>query len=214
MLYVFGGGAKARSKMRATLATLEKRAPLAHVVRITNEDIEQVSIEDLLAAKGLFYAKRIVVFDNAFGEKTAQEKATPHLKDMARSEHIFLVLEEAPSAGLKKQLMMHATKAEISEGKEKQKEIVDWSATNALESRDAGKLWVALMKSFMRGVPAEQVHGQLFWKAKQMLLEKRFCAFTEQEVRNIIAVLAELPHTARRTGIDLEYALERLALRI
>lgn len=216
MLYVFGGDmTKSRAKMRATLEALEKRAPLAHMLRITNEDIESADVENLLAAQGLFYNKRIVIFDNAFAEKNAQKKIVPHLKEMAKSEHVFLVLEETLSADLKKPLITHATKAIISdEGEKKTKSGPDWAATNALERREAKQLWVALAKSFLEGAAPEMVHGQLFWKAKQMLLTKRYGKYSEGEVRGLVGILAELPHLARRRGVEMEYALERFALEI
>ena len=201
--------------MRTTLAALEKRAPFAHTLRITNEDIEGVDIENLLAAQGLFYNKRIVIFDNALGEKTAQKKIVPLLKKLAQSEHVFLVLEEELSADLKKQLVACATKADISEeGEKKAKSGPDWAATNALERRESKQLWLALAKSFLEGVAPEMVHGQLFWKAKQMMLTKRFGKYTEGEVRTLIGSLAELPHQARRRGMEMEYALEKFALKI
>lgn len=203
---------KSRIKMRSTLAALEKRAPLAHLLRITDEDVAAVSYPDLLAAQGLFYTKRIVVFDNAFKEKTAQEVAVDHLKEMAQSEHVFLILEENPSATFKTQLLKHATKALMGESDAKQKEQVDWSATNALESRDSERLWKSVCTSLLKGAPAEQVHGQLFWKAKQLLLEKRFRNWQEQELRALVSTLAELPQRARRKNMDMEYALELFAL--
>lgn len=214
MLYVFGGNKNSRSSMRSALESLQKRAPLADVMRITNENSATVSYSDLLAAQGLFYAKRIVVFDNAFGEKIAQEILFSHTKEMAQSEHVFLILEETPSAALKTQLVKHATKAVMGDGEKKQKEQADWSATNALEARDGERLWRFLHISFLKGIAPEQVHGQLFWKAKQLLLERRFRSFKEEELKNMVGILAELPQSARRSGMDMEYALELFALRM
>jgi hypothetical protein len=214
MLYVFGGDTKSREKMRKTLEALQKRAPLAHVMRVTDEDAEGVNIEELLSAQGLFYTKRIVVFDNALKEKIAQKKIIPHLKTMAQSEHVFLVLEETPHADILKKLTAHATKSLISESAKKKKDETDWSATNALEARDSKRLWLALTRAQLGGVASEMTHGQLFWKAKQMLLERRFRKWNEGEAKKLIGMLAELPHRARRRGVELEYALERFALEI
>jgi len=214
MLYVFGGDAvKSRARMRAALESLAKRAPDAHMMRITDEDIEQADVEALLSMQGLFYAKRIIVFDNALAEKAAQEKIFPRLKEMARSEHVFFILEESLTAGMRKQLAAHATKAELAEQKaQKEKQGADWSATNALERRDGNALWLAIVKSLLGGASPEQVHGQLFWKAKQMVLERRFRDWNEREAKMLLGALAELPHETRRRGVEMEYALERFAL--
>ena len=212
MLYVFGGNTSARKKMRSTLEALMKRAPLADVMRVSDENIGTVLYKEILAAQGLFYPKRIVVLDNALKEKENQENIVPYLKEMGKSDHIFLILEEDPSASLKTQLIKHATKAEMGEGEKKQKEQADWSATNALEAREGERLWRALCASFLKGIAPEQVHGQLFWKGKQMLIEKRSRNFKEEELKRMVAELAELPHRARRKGMDMEYALELFAL--
>lgn len=216
MLYVFGGDAvKSRARLRAALDSLAQRAPDAHVLRITDEDIEQADVPALLSMQGLFYAKRIIVLDNALTEKSAQEKIFPRLKEMAQSEHVFFILEESLSAGMRKQFAAHATKAELAEQKEpKEKQGADWSATNALERRDGNALWVAIVKSLLGGASPEQVHGQLFWKAKQMVLERRFRVWNEAAVKELVGSLVELPHEARRRGVEMEYALERFALDI
>ncbi|MBI4067952.1 hypothetical protein HY413_00905 [Candidatus Kaiserbacteria bacterium] len=201
--------------MRTTLTALEKRAPLAHTLRVTNEEIESTDIEKLLAAQGLFYSKRIVVFDNVLKEKNAQKILLPYMEVLARSEHVFLVLEEELSADLKKQLVAHATKAIISDEGEKQaKSGPDWAVTNALEKKDSKGLWLAIVRSLLEGAPPEQVHGQLFWKAKQILLAGRLHIWSHDSIRKLIAELAELPHEARRRGMEMKYALERFALTI
>lgn len=216
MLYVFGGDAKrSRARMRAALESLLRRAPHAHVMRITDEDVEQADVEALLAMQGLFYAKRVVVFDNALTEKAAQEKIFPRLKEMAASAHIFFILEEALKPDMRKHFIAHATKVELVEHHEtKEKYTADWSATNALERRDGNALWVAVLKSLLGGASPEQVHGQLFWKAKQMVLERRFRGWNEAAAKELLGTLAELPHEARRRGIEMEYALEQFALEI
>ncbi len=201
--------------MRKTFEALVERAPFAHTIRITNEDIEQVDLGALLDTQGLFYAKRIVVFDNTLTEKSAQKKMIPHLKTMAKSEHVFLVLEEDPSADVRKQLIAHATKSDMRDTHDNEKEsFADWNAANALEARNGKKLWLALTKAALQGTAPEMMHGQLFWKAKQMLLEKRFRSWDASAAKKLVGQLAELPHEARRKGIELEYALEKFSLEI
>jgi len=216
MLYAFGGNQeKARAKMRATLESLMKRAPLANVMRVTDEDIEDISIDELLASQGLFYNKRIVVFDNAFKEKDVRKKTSARFKEIAESPHVFLILEEKHDAEFEKRLGKYATKREvIGTDEEKKKKAADFSAANALERRDAKSLWLAIVKSSLEGTAPEMMYGQLFWKAKQMLLTKRTSAYSEKELRELIVSLVELPHKSRRRGTEMRYALESFALKI
>ena len=216
MLYVFGGDEnKSRARLRAALESLVKRAPHAHVMRITDEDVEQTDVGSLLSVQGLFYAKRIVIFDNALKEKSAQKTLLPYMGEMAQSGHVFFILQESLTMDMRKQLTAHATKAELAEQKEqKGKPAADWSATNALERRDGNALWIAIVKALLGGASPEQVHGQLFWKAKQMVLERRFRGWDEAAAKELLGALAELPHEARRKGVEMEYALERFSLSI
>jgi hypothetical protein len=55
------------------------------------------------------------------------------------------------------------------------------------------------------------LHGTLFWAAKQMVLKPRG-ASDSLRGKKLVAELAALPHEARRSGEDLEYALERFVL--
>lgn len=216
MLYVFYGTDenRARAKLRTTLAALEKKAPEAHVLRVTDEDVAGLNMEALLAAQGLFYAKRVVAFDKVLGQKGARAHVAPYFKEMAASPHIFLVLEVIVDAELEKQFKKYATKIELCGGakKEKKGEGADWSITNALEKKDSRALWVALQKAIIQNTAPEQIHGQLFWKVKQMLLLGRRGLFSEVDLKKTIVDLVELPHEARRLGVPLEYALEKLAL--
>jgi len=216
MLYVFGGDEnKSRARLRAALESLVRRAPLANVLRVTDEDIETIDMENILVAQGLLFAKRIVIFDNVLKEKSAQKTLLPYMGEMAASEHVFFILEESLTAGMRKQLTAHATKAELAEQKEqKGKPAADWSATNALERRDGNALWLAIVKALLGGASPEQVHGQLFWKAKQILLTQRLHIWSQDDVRRLVGELAALPHEARRRGVEMEYALERFALEI
>lgn len=218
MLYVFYGTdeEKARAKVRATINALEKKAPDAHTARITDEDVAGVNVEILLAAQGLFYAKRIVVFDKALSRKNVRAHVVSRFKDMAASEHVFLVLEGAVDAELEKQCKKHATKIELfgDVKKEKEKDGADWGVTNAFEAKNGKVLWVALQKARIQNTAPEQIHGQLFWKAKQLMLAGRFGRYKEREVKNMIGELAALPHEARRRGVELEYALEKFALEL
>ncbi len=215
MLYVFYGTDedRARTKLRATLSALHKKAPDAHVLRVSDEDVGGVNMEALLSAQGLFYAKRIVVFDKALAQKNARAHVVVRLKDMAASEHIFLVLEGVADSELEKQFKKHATKCELCGDvkKEKKEDKANWDITNAFVRKDMRGMWIALQRSLARGTTPEQIHGQLFWKAKQLILNVNN-EVSRTYLKGVVGELAELPHEARRRGVELEYALERFAL--
>lgn len=214
MLYVYYGTdeEKSRERLHVALDALMKRAPMAHVTKIEEDDLEQLRMDDILTIQGLFFSKRIVIFDKALAGKERRAVVTARLKEMASSEHVFLILEEAMDAELEKQLTKAATKIQLSGDakKEKKEDKPDWSITNALERADGRAMWVSLQRALSKDAAPEAIHGQLFWKAKQMTLTRG----TDKRVRTLVAALAELPHAARRKGMELEYALEYFALKI
>ena len=123
MLYVFYGTDEKRSRerMHATLAAIQKRAPEAAVTRVSEEDMETVRVDDLLAIQGLFYSKRIVIFDKALGNKERRETVIERLKEMNEAGHLFLVIEGVLDADLEKKLTKYATKMEMSGSAKKEK---------------------------------------------------------------------------------------------
>jgi hypothetical protein len=78
---------------------------------------------------------------------------------------------------------------------------------DALHGGDKKALWVGLMREYAKGSAPEAVHGLLFWGAKQMCMRSN-----SPRARTLVAILAELPHEARRRGEDMSYALERFVL--
>lgn len=232
-MYVYYGSdiQKSRKKLQATVASLLKRAPHAIVETVTAET-EYVDFPALLEAQGLFYAKRIVVFDSVFANAALKDAVLEILSDLAESEHIFFILERELAQPVVKKLAKYAKRIEEFGRKEpKTKDQSSFRIADALQMKDRKALWVEIEQALLRGTSAEEIHGLLFWGAKALVLAKdsdpktsglhpfvhskasqRAKKFSDAELQTLISALAVLPHHSRRKGIELEYALEEFAL--
>jgi DNA polymerase III delta subunit len=105
---------------------------------------------------------------------------------------------------------------------------------DALGKRERKNFWVALMEAFLRKVPGEEIAGILFWQVKSMFLAKNSQGakeaglspfvfmksrkyaekFSDKEIKDLSSRLIGLYHDAHSGKVDMETALEKLALTI
>lgn len=199
-----------REKVRTELdARLKKEK--GEVVRVTDAH----TLADLQAALqggGMFGGRQVVVLDGIFSNAEMGAAALAALPRLKNSADAFYILEEKLDAATKKQIEKYAEKSEKFDVPKKAEQKTIFALANALRRGDKKEMWVAYQREMLASAP-EAIHGVLFWGAKQYLLSAR----GEKDsirARRLVAVLAELPHEARRRGVELEYALERFVLSI
>lgn len=205
MLYVFLGTdrEKARAAMNAELAKREKGK---RVVRVTDAN----AIDDLhaaLAGPGLFNEARAIILDGVMDNEEMREIVLPSLASLKDSEENFYIFEEKLDAASKRSVEKYAERTEKFDAVKEAEDRSIFALKFALQSGDKKKLWLGLQKELIAGKAPEMVHGFLFWAAKDMVLKK-----PDDRARRLLAELAALPHEARRSGEELEYALERFVL--
>ena len=233
MLYIYYGSdtKKTADAVMSAVEKLRTRAPHASVERVTNE-VENFSLESFLASAGLFHAARVVILDGLFESKEFKEEVFDKLKELAASEHVFFIRETSLTAAEIKKLEKATSKIVSYDVREKKSdEFNTFALSDALLAKDKKKLWVLLGQALRRGVGPEELHGILFWGAKNLLLAGEPSAkeagmhpfvykktqaarakFKPGEAESLVATLAELPHKSRRAGVELEYALEEFVL--
>jgi hypothetical protein len=84
---------------------------------------------------------------------------------------------------------------------------------NALAARSRDKLWLEINRALYAGDAPEMLHGLLHWKARD-LMSNGSRAWTPKESRQLSLSLIELLQNSRRGGLDLDLALEKLALSV
>lgn len=208
MLHVYIGTdtVKARSALQAAL--LKHKG--AMIIRIT--DAHTIAdLEQSLKGEGLFGGKRVVVLENVFSNDAMAASLYPQLKDLGEREDDTYIYQNETTAELRKTLEKYAEHTARFDAPKKEKKGNFFAIANALQSGKKKDLWVILQREYAAGISPEQVHGSLFWAAKQMVLKPRSEAARTRGAQ-LVAELAELPHEARRNGFDLEYALEQFVL--
>lgn len=206
MLYLYTG--TDTETVRAKLnAAVEKASKKSTVVRITDAH----TLADLAAALqggGMFGGERTIVLDNVLLNIEMEAYVMERLDSLAKSEESIYMYEAAPTAAVRKTLEKYAEKSErfdAEKGGKKDNSI--FALANALQSGKKKDLWVGYQREIAAGKAPEAIHGALFWGAKQLLLRSN-----TPRARALVAQLAELPHEARRSGFELEYALEHFVL--
>lgn len=214
MLYVYYGNDEktSRAKLQSVMQSLGKRAPYAHMLRVTDEDEETVSVEEILSSQGLFHPKQVVLFDGVMANKSIREDIFKNIKEIQKSEHVFFIYDVKFLAAHEKKLKTYAEKMEKFDKKdEKIKKEDNFALANAFGSKKRSSTWLEYRKALQRGAAPEALHGMLFWKVKDTIIKGRHSG-DGSELRKMAGELAEMTHKTRRDGVELEYALERFIL--
>lgn len=215
MLYIFYGNdeSKAREKAQSLIRGLQYKAPDAELVRITSEEQESgVGISGLLGTQGLFKSNYIIFLDNLSEEPTPEEQGA-----MQESAHVCVVLAGKLNPKTLEQYKKHANK--ITEYKLSAPnvkfgsgEFNVFSVANALKACDKQRLWQGLAEARLAGAEPEAIVGILFWAVKDMLIKKQGNKWSEAELKEMVIIIAGLPHKSRREGLNLYSTIERFAL--
>lgn len=233
MVYAFIGtdAKKVTDALEKTLGALRMRAPHASILRIDSEKMGETDIDTLLSSQGLFHPASIIVLDDLLEYANYKTAVIDALPEMALSPHVFLIKEQKVHTPELKKLERHAEKIVRHDAQEIKKDAPPFALADALIAKDKKQLWLRLAQALRVGFSPEELHGILFWGAKNLVLagapspeevglnpfvyKKARAArekFSDEDVEQLLAELAVLPHEARKSGMPLELALERFAL--
>ncbi len=206
MLYLYSGTDTERSRTRLNIV-VEETTTGADVFRITDAH-SLADLEAALMGGGMFGGKRIVVLDSTLTHEEMNVIVMARLPQLKASTDTFYIYEGALDAATRKQIEKYAEKSEkFDAAKSAVKESI-FNLVRPLQESKKKDLWVAYQREIHAGKAPEAIHGILFYAAKDALLRKP----SDARAKKLVAELAELPHTARRAGFELEYALERFVL--
>lgn len=217
MIYLLYGTdiIKSRKKLHTLLDSMFTKKPDAAFVRIEAGEFDESRIGEFVGSQGLFTNKYIIVFDNLFVDKNTKNVLLKNLKEISKSENIFIFLEEKLNKTELNKFEKYAEK--VQEFKTVSKEVKKFdifSLANALGKRDKKNLWVLYQKAKMHNIADEQIHGILFWKIKDTLLSSRHSSYSQEELKKLSNTLMSLYHDTRRGIHELDNAMERFILGI
>ena len=218
MLYIFYGTdqEEAREKASALLSGLQKKAPDAELIRITQDEVNNgnqvFNIDNLLGTQGLFKQNYLLFLDNI--DSVILGFSDIQFEAMKQSAHVCVVLMDKLLAKDKRILEPFANKmTESKKDKPKEMSFNVFSVANALKDRSKPRLWQSLTEARHSGVRGEAIVGMLFWAVKDMLIKRQFRTYSQQELQTLATTLAGLPHNTYDNAMNIHNALEEFALR-
>jgi DNA polymerase III delta subunit len=208
------------------------KKPDASYFKIDAENWSAEKIEELSGSQGLFENKFVVLLDNIWSDEIGTKDDIEKIKD---SDNVFILIESGISTDNLKLLKKSAVKAtEIAEGKLSKKVFNVFALSDALGEKNSKKLWMLYQEALFNNIEAEQIHGNLFWQVKNLILAKRgklngalkispFVAqkarsyankWQEKELEDLAENLVKIYHKARLGQGEMQVGLERLLLEI
>lgn len=234
MLYLIHGNdwQKARAKAREILESLKKKKPDATLVNLEEGGMSEAKIEELSESQGLFERKFIVFSDRASSDNGNVEIIKSKLLMIAKSENVFVFLEDSLKADLLKVFEKHATKVQEFKKVEKKERFNSFLLADALGQRNKERLWVLYNEAIREGLVAEELHGTLFWQIKAMRsaelaktpaeaglkpfswtkARSALRNWTSDELKNISNKMVSIYHDSHRGEHELETAFEKFIL--
>lgn len=213
VIYLFTGSDIARTRAKAFqwVAAARAKAPDAAYIRLTVDQLSREALEHALSSQGLFFSKTLVLLDDPFAEKEVGELILELLTTLKESANPIGIVAPKLLAARAKKLEAAAEKVFTVDAAPKRERGFNSGLVNALGARDGRALWKELMKAYREGDAAEQLHGLLHWKARD-LMKKGSPAWTKQDARALSLALIELLSDSRGRDLELPLALERFAL--
>jgi len=236
MLYFLYGTdtEKARKKLHSFLNMAKEKRPDAEVFRLTSENWNEATFDELLISRGLFEAKYTVILDNLFEKKEIKDFVLERLESVAKSEQIFFLIEPRVDAPIVKKVSKYAKQTqEFTKGELKPEGSI-FSITDGLVSKDKKKLWISYLDFLEKGIGPEEIHGIFFWQVKNMILVAKSKnpadtglspfvyrnaslgakKYSEKELMTMSSQLVDMTHRVRQGKGDLDVMLEKWILTI
>lgn len=213
MIYLFSGD-DVKNKIKGYENILKKFEAFPKYL-INRNNFYQNEIEGFYSGANLFDPKSVIFFSNILENADYQAFLFENLAYMQASDNIFIFNE----GKLLKPILekFNKVKAEINlfELKKIQKEkFNNFLLADAFAVKDKIKLWVYYRQAVDLGVGLEELSGVLFWKTKDMILNKNFLKYKEEDLKEINFKLSNILAKARREGKDAELVFEKFILEI
>lgn len=235
MLYIVYGSDrnKTTDKTIGLIESLKNRKPDASYFKITSDNLENFSLEELSGGQGLFEQKYIVFLFRILESGINFEYFEKYLEAMTESDNIFIWLEE------------DFDKKDLEKIKKVSKNITEYSATeeardfslfnlcDAIGEKDKKKAWRLYIEA-VENTASEEIYSMIMWQLKSMKIAsstksveesgmkpfpynkaKRFAKnFSEKELNQKIMNLLEVYYRARKGEMELQNGIEKFVLGI
>lgn len=183
MLYLFVGTDRDRIRSEAVALRegLLKRKPDATVIKFSADQFSVSEFESNIGGQGLFNAASVVYADGVLTNSETKEFFVKNVEAIARSQNVFIILEEKLDAATKKKIEPKAAKIVTHDkadsgrpfglgggSKISTREFNPFALGDALIMRDKQKLFSLLHDAYRHDLPPEEISGMLFASVRGM----------------------------------------------
>lgn len=257
MIYLFYGNDEIRSrdKMGAIINSLLAKSPEASLFRLNQENFKPEDLEALTKSQGLFHQKFIVACDNLLSadpslrqgsgeakKENISEIVGSALQDIAKSENIFIFLENNVDEKVGVEIKKLATKEqEFSKGEVSKLRLYGgapgfniFSITDAFTAKNKNRAWALYQEALMHGISSEEILWKLIWAVNNLLLVKNTKdasklkmkpypltkaknaskTFSNEELTKLSASFVDLYHLNYLGTDEFEFGLEKIILSV
>ncbi len=237
MLYVIHGSDTQKVKKKATqlVEMLQKKRPDASLFKVSKETWYPDFFAETIPAVSLFSPKNIVVLDFLLEDEVIAEQVFLHVDDLKNTEHICVLVEGKLTKEELKKIQTKAEKIEEHnkvEGTKKKEAPQTFALCDALLQKNNRKAFELFQLLRAAEIPAEEIHGVLWWQFKSLFLALQTksakeadlnpfvyskCKAAEKywsiaEVSKFLDTLVTMYHKAHRGEVDFMADLERVSL--
>lgn len=239
MIYLFYGNddIRSRDKYNAVINSLLAKSPEASLFRLNSENFEIAKLRELTLSQGLFYQKFVVACDNLLsGDEILAESVLSQLEAIARSDNIFIFLENKAKGETLEKLKEASVKAQefssiATNGK---LSFNIFSFTDAFSARNRSRAWTLYHEALAEGFSSEELFWKLIWATNNMILVKKtkeekkikmnpypltktkvaVQKFSVAELENLSASFVSLYHEDYLGTDEFEFKLEKIILSV
>jgi hypothetical protein len=213
MIYLFTGD-DTTNRNKAYLKSLKdfKDLPL---IQINKNNFSIDAVESLYSDANLFDPKSVIVFSYLLEDKKYSEFILNKLEFFNSSKNVFIFLENKLLKPVIDEFKKYKSEIFVFELKKEAKEVFNnFLLANAFVARDKVLLWLYFRQATEKGVSLEELVGVLFWKVKDMILNKNFLKYKENELLEIAHKLSILLPKSRKEGKEAEITFEKFLLEV
>lgn len=238
MIRIFWGEdtAAARRALGRAVHDEKKSRPSAVIFRFDDLNFDPAAAREALSAISMFGDGNIVIFDGVT-EHPEGSLASKLVLEYRGSNNVILCRERAVEKETIEKLKTHALIQEFPlKTVKKEEHPNNFAIADALARRDRRGAWVEFERAMRRGVPAEEIHGIIFWQVKTLYISatqtKEEAAragvkdyswkkgaqnaknFLISDLERLLELLKDMYHRSHRGELDLSIAIEKLLLTI
>lgn len=248
MIYLIHGNdeIKSRDKSNAIINSLLAKSPEASLFRLTSDNVGGGNLDELTKGQDLFHQKFIVACDNLLSadkdNKETLEIVSGVLKDIAKSENIFIFLENNANEKIGAEIKKLAIKEqEFSKGEVSKLRLYGgvpgfniFSITDAFTAKNKNRAWALYQEAMMHGISSEEILWKLIWQVNNLLLVKNTKDtsklkmkpfpltkaknatknFSSEELKKLSASLVDLYHNNFLGTDEFDLGLEKIILSV